>query len=416
MPVPSHANNLSPRRARALDLRAPDVQSPMSKRPTRLLLVGGGHTHIEVLRRFALAPDPDVALTLVSPDAATPYSGMLPGLIAGHYTHDEAHVALAPLAHWAAAQLVVDRVVALDTYTKTVTLGSGRKAAFDVVSIDIGSAPDTRVPGALQHAIPIKPVGAFLEAWARLQADAAAGSVRTVGVVGGGAAGVEVLLAMQWHLTATLRASAPRFTLVADQPAVLHGQLPALRERFGRLLVERGVVLHLGRRAVAVEPGMIVVEQGRRIAADRIVWTTSASAQRWPQAAGLDCDADGFIAIDDRLRSTSHKFVFAAGDCATQDGHPRPKSGVFAVRQGPPLALNLRRAAHGAELATYVPQRLALMLISTGNRHALAARGPFHAEGDWVWRWKDRIDRRFMAKYVPPVARSAMSPSPPQDH
>ena len=276
----------------------------------------------------------------------------------------------------------------------------GRREAFDFVSIDVGSAPDTRIPGALAHALPVKPVAAFLAAWARIQADAAAGSARTIGVVGGGAAGVEVLLAMQWQLLQTLAAAAPRFALVTDQPALLPQHPPVVRARFGRLLVERGVVLHLASAAVAVEPGGVLVTEGRRISLDRIVWATTASAQSWPALAGLACDARGFIRIDDHLRSVSHPFVFAAGDCAAQDGHPRPKSGVFAVRQGPPLAANLRRAAHGAPLTSYVPQRNALALISTGDRHAIASRGPFVVEGDRVWRWKDRIDRRFMAKYL----------------
>ena len=387
----------------------------MNARPQRVLLVGGGHTHVEVLRRFALQPDPGVALTLVSPDAATPYSGMLPGLIAGHYTHEEAHIALAPLVRWAGARLVVDRVEAIDAYTKTVTLGSGRREAFDFVSIDVGSAPDTRVPGARAHALPVKPVAAFLAAWARMQSDAAAGTVRTIGIVGGGAAGVEVLLAMQWQLAQTLRAAAPRFALVTDQPALLPQHPPVVRARFGRLLVERGVVLHLASTAVAVEPGGVLVTEGRRISLDRIVWATTAGAQSWPARAGIACDEQGFIRIDDHLRSTSHPFVFAAGDCAAQEGHPRPKSGVFAVRQGPPLAANLRRAAHGAPLNRYVPQRNALALITTGDRHALASRGPFVAEGDWVWRWKDRIDRRFMAKYVVPAPPDRPA-APAPDH
>ena len=379
----------------------------MSTRPQRVLLAGGGHSHVEVLRRFALQPDPAIALTLVSPDPATPYSGMLPGLIAGHYTHDEAHIALAPLARWAGARLVVDRVEALDTYTKTVTLGSGRHEAFDLISIDVGSSPDVRIPGALAHAVPVKPVAGFLAAWTRMQADAAAGSVRTIGIVGGGAAGVEVLLAMQWQLTHTLGAGAPRFALITDQPALLPQHPPVVRARFGRLLVERGVVLHLSSAAVAVEPSSVHVTQGRRISLDRIVWATAAAAPSWPDLAGLACDERGFIRIDDHLRSPSHPFVFAAGDCATQDGQARPKSGVYAVRQGPPLASNLRRAAKGMPLERYVPQRHALALITTGDRHALASRGPFVAEGDWVWRWKDRIDRRFMAKYV--------APAPPAD-
>ena len=380
---------------------------PLSTRRKRILLVGGGHSHVEVLRRFALQPDAGIALTLVSPEPVTAYSGMLPGLVAGHYTTDEAHIALAPLAMSAEARFIVDRVIALDLYTKIATLASGRLEAFDVLSLDVGSAPDASVPGAREFALPVKPVTPFLAAWTRMQADAADGTVRTIAVVGGGAGGVEVLLAMQFRLQAALGNGAPRFALITDQPTIL-AQHPALvRARFGRIMVERGVVLHLQSGATSVEPNAVIVTHGRRIAVDRIVWATGASAAPWPAASGLACDERNFVRIDDHLRSTSHAFVFAAGDCATQMGHPRPKSGVFAVRQGPPLAANLRRAAHGVALARYVPQRQALALISTGDRHALASRGPFVAEGDWVWRWKDRIDRRFMGKYALPAAVSA---------
>jgi selenide,water dikinase len=179
---------------------------------------------------------------------------------------------------------------------------------------------------------------------------------------------------------------------------------PSVRARFGRTLVERGVVLHLSSGALAVEPGTLVATHGRRIAVDRVVWATGAAPAPWLAAAGLACDDRGFVLTDDTLRSTSHPFVFATGDCATQIDHPREKSGVFAVRQGPPLAANLRRAAYDLPLRRHVPQRHALALVSTGNQHAIAVRGPFVAQGDWVWKWKDRIDRAFVAKYALPEA------------
>ncbi len=234
-------------------------------------------------------------------------------------------------------------------------------------------------------------------------ADAAAGAVQTIGVVGGGAGGVEILLAMQHRLQAVLGAGAPRFTLVTQAPSVVAQLPPTARAALGRILVERGVVLHLASGAMFVEPGTIVVSHGRRIAVDRMVWATAAAAQPWMAAAGLACDDRGFIRTDDHLRSTSHPFVFAAGDCATQAGHPRAKAAVFAMRQGSPLAANLRRAANNVRLRRFVPHRQALALISTGGRHAIGARGALAVAGDWVWRWKDRIDRRFVARYTIPV-------------
>jgi len=373
----------------------------------RVLLIGGGHAHVEVLRRFARAPDPNVSLTLVSPETSMCYSAMLPGLIAGHYAPREAHIEMFPLAEWAGARFIVDEVVALDLYSRTVVLAQGQREAFDIVSLDVGSTPDMRVPGAAAHALAVRPFAKLLPAWGQLQTEALTGGVRTIAVVGGGAGGVELLLAMQHRLTSVMGADAPRFALVTDEATILPQHAPVARARLGRIMVERGVVLHLASGATAVEPGAVVVTQGRRIAVDRIVWATSAAAYAWLAQSGLDCDERGFVCVDDHLRSTSHPFVFASGDCAAQEHHPRPKSGVFAVRQGPPLATNLRRAANDTQLVSYVPQRHALALISTGNKHAIASRGPFVAEGDWIWRWKDRIDRRFMAKYMLPVAAPA---------
>jgi selenide,water dikinase len=227
--------------------------------------------------------------------------------------------------------------------------------------------------------------------------------------VGGGAGGVEILLAMQYRARTAFGADAPRFTLVTDQPHLLPQHPESVRSRLGRVLVEREVVLHFDSPAVAVDADAVHVAGGRRIAAERIVWATSAAAAPWLAAAGLACDDRGFVTIDAYLRSTSHPFVFAAGDCATQTAHPRPKSGVYAVRQGPPLSHNLRQATDGKALSTYVPQARALALISTGDRHAIASWGRWAIEGDWVWRWKDWIDRRFLARYAAdrlPAARA----------
>ncbi len=369
----------------------------------RVLLVGGGHSHVEVLRRFARKPDPDIELTLVSPGATTPYSGMLPGTVAGHYTNEQASIALGPLADWAGARFVRGEVVALDLHTRTVKFAAGGFHAFDLVSLDVGSSPAMTVPGAKEHTLGVKPVEPFLAAWESMRADAANGRVNTIAVVGGGAGGVEVLLAMQHRLQQDLGPAAPRFALITDQPHVLAQHAAGVRARMGRILVERGVVLHLDSAAIAVERGTVIVKHGRRIASDRIVWATGAAPAAWLAASGLQCNEAGFVAVDADLRSPTHPFVFAAGDCASQIDAPRPKSGVFAVRQGPPLAANLRRAVHALPLTPYRPQRDALALISTGNRHAIASRGPLVVEGDWVWRWKDRIDRGFMARYNPPA-------------
>jgi len=382
-------------------------------RASRLVLVGGGHSHVDVLRRLALQPEPDVDITLISPSPRAAYSGMLAGFVAGHYSAAESHIDLAALAQWAGARFIVDSVVGLDLYTKTLTLADGDVEPFDLLAIDSGSTPDmAQVPGAGEYAIAVRPVPAFLAAWEALRTDAADGKVDGIAVVGGGAGGVELLLAMQHRLVADLGDAAPRFALITDQPQLLPDFPPTVRARFGTLLVARGVVLHQSSGAIAVEPGTVITTHQRRIAVDRIVWATSAAAQAWPAASGLACDARGFIRIDKTLRSPSHPFVFATGDCAVQHGHPTPKSAAFAIRQGPSLAANLRHALRRESFATCVPPRHVLSLIATGERHAVACRGPLVVEGEWVWRWKDRIDRAYMAKFTLPETVELAAPPP----
>lgn len=365
----------------------------------RIVLIGGGHSHVEVLRRFAAAPVAGAELVLVSPDAATPYSGMLPGLVAGHYTFDETHIELGPLAAAAGARFVRDRVVALDLGAQRARLAAAGDEPYDLASLDVGSTPDLSVPGAREHAVGVKPVAAFLEWWRTQELAAGADALRSITVVGGGAGGVELLLAMQFRLADRCRGPLPSFHLVSSEAQLLARHAGGVGRWLARRLAERDVALTLAAPVTAVLPGTLVIGDGRRLPADRIVFVTGAAAAPWLAASGLACDASGFVAVDAHLRSTSHPCVFAAGDCAVQQGFPRPKSGVYAVRQGPPLAANLRAAALGLPLAAYAPQRRALALVSAGDRRAIASYGPLTVAGHWVWRWKDRIDRRFMARY-----------------
>jgi selenide,water dikinase len=378
----------------------------------RLLLVGGGHSHVEVLRRLALLGAAPAEVTLVTPELAAAYSGMLPGVVAGHYREDEASLPLPPLARAARTRFVADRVVALDLHAREATLASGTTLAFDILSLDVGSTPDASTPGAREHAIGVKPVPAFLSAWARIQQAARAEAVRSIAVVGGGAGGVEILLAMHYRLHADLGARAPRFILVTDQPVLLPSHAPAVRRRIRKALAARSVDLRLGSAAVAVHERAVILSDGSEVDADSIVWATSAAAWPWLAACGLATDDRGFVFVDPTLRSTSHPFVFAAGDCATLRDMPHPKSGLYAVRHGPPLAANLIAQVRGGPLVPYRAQRRGLALIATGGRDAILSWDRWAAQGAWAWHWKDRIDRRFIARYAaaetaPPAGKGA---------
>ena len=400
-----------------------------------LVLAGGGHSHVIVLKRFGMKPVPGVRITLICRDVETPYSGMLPGHIAGHYTHDEIHIDLGPLARFANARFYHDEVIGLDPIDRTVICRNRPPVPYDVLSIDIGSAPLTDdVPGARGAVVPVKPIGNFIDRWNSLvqRVLATEGPIR-IGVVGAGAGGVEMVLAMHHGLRARLRRIGGNpdrlsFDLFMGGTQVLPCKPPRVRAAFARVLAERDVRVHVDAWIDRVTPGALHAAGltggaeagvGDGIASgagypcvlhtagdamheiDEVLWVTAAGAQPWLAASGLASDESGFVAVHPTLESTSHAGVFAAGDCAAVLEHPREKAGVFAVRQGAPLERNLRRALLGRPLEPFTPQRRYLSLISTGDRYAVATRGgAVVLEGDWVWRWKDWIDRRFVRKFA----------------
>jgi selenide,water dikinase len=389
------------------------AQSPVLK---DLVLVGGGHSHVAVLKGFGMRPMPGVRVTIISRDVQTPYSGMLPGLIAGHYGRDEAHIDLGPLCRFAAARFVRDDVVGLDLTERHVRCSEHPPVAFDVLSINIGSTPHmASVPGAQENVVPVKPIHRFLDRWERMaeRVGARRGPVR-IGVVGAGAGGVELLLAAQYRLGRLSEGGRPSvlpaFHLFTDTPEILPSHNRRVRRKFRDILAARNVAVHVGHPVVAVEPGLVKCADGSEFELDEILWTTPAGAATWLKDTGLALDSDGFIAVTDGLESTSHAGVFAAGDIAAVLDHPRPKAGVFAVRQGKPLERNLRRVLAGLRPKPFTPQRNFLSLVSTGDKCAVASRGRWMLSGSVLWRWKDAIDRRFMRKYnaLPPMDGDAL--------
>jgi selenide, water dikinase len=381
-----------------------------------LVLLGGGHSHLAVLKRFGMKPVPGVRLTLITRDVHTPYSGMLPGLVAGHYQFDEAHIDLRVLARFARTRLIHDEAIGLDPLQRRVVCRDHPPSSYDLLSIDIGSTPRLEVPGAEGEVVPVKPINQFLARWQHLAERIVARGGGRIAVVGAGAGGVEILLAAQYRLQHLLSEngctrSGLELHLFTDTEEILPTFNARVRSKFGRVLAERGVAVHTSGPVIEVAPGRLTCANGATFEVDEILWVTPAGAAPWLREAGIALDPRGFIVVNDCLQSISNPDIFAAGDVALMQNHPRPRAGVFAVRQGKPLAHNLRQALCGQTLRPFAPQREFLSLISTGDKHAIASRNGLAVEGPVIWRWKDRIDRRFMRKYS---ELPEMSEAPPR--
>jgi selenide,water dikinase len=366
---------------------------PRTPVTTDLVLLGAGHAHVEVLRRFAMRREPGVRLTLIGREPETPYTGMLPGLIRGDYTFDQAHIDLAPLAASAGARLILAEATAIGLAEHRVAVNGRPDVPFDLLSLDVGGAP-AMPPGG---GVPVKPIGTFLDRLAALEAGLDRGA--RVAVVGGGAGGTELALALARRYRERVR-----IVLVCDGPEPLASAPSYARSVARAALVDAGVELACGVRAGNWAGGRLTLSDGSSLDVASALWATGVVGPAFLAASGLACDAAGCVLVDATLRSVSHPQVFAAGDCAAIEGSPRPKSGVWAVRAGTPLAANLRRAARGRPPRRWRPQAEALAILSLGQGRALAWRNGVAVSGRLVWRWKDWIDRRWMRMYQEPMA------------
>ncbi len=340
-------------------------------------------------------PLPGVRLTLVNPGPAAPYTGMLPGLIAGHYARDEIMIDLVRLARRCGARLILDRATDLDLASRTVRLAKRPPVAFDLCSIDVGIGSDLpEVPGYAAHAVAAKPLGLYAEAWEAFVARRLA-APRLV-ILGAGIGGVELALASAQRLRAA--GAVPQVTVVERETRLLPNIGAAARETLLRHAAAAGIVFRTGTTATAIDEGRVTLATGEVLGADFTLSVAGTRPQAWLARAGLAVER-GFLTVGPTLQ-TSDPAVFAAGDCAHMGFAPRPKAGVFAVRQAPVLFHNLRAAATGAPMRRYRPQRDYLKLVSTGGRNAVADKFGLRSGGGWLWRLKDRIDRRFMAMFA----------------
>jgi selenide,water dikinase len=378
-----------------------------------VVLIGGGHSHAIVLKQFGINPLPGVRLTLITDVYHTPYSGMLPGYIAGLYDFDDCHIDLRPLAQFALGRMIQGEVIGLNLDQNQVLCRNHPPISFDILSINIGSTPNRlTVAGAEQYAIPVKPISKFLQYWDKIKQDVIQfpQQKQRLAIVGGGAGGVELTLSVQAHLQRIFDSAKQPITnlelhLFHRGQQLIPERHPWVGKTLQKILSRRGVQIHLNQTVSQIKAAensskIIYCESGLKIDCDHVFWVTQAGAAAWIKQTELTTDDRGFIQVKDTLQSVSHPHVFAAGDVATIVNHPRPKAGVFAVRQGKPLFENLVKVLQKESPQSFIPQQQFLILIGTGDEKAIASRdwlrlGPY----SFLWKWKDSIDQKFMDQF-----------------
>lgn len=372
-----------------------------------LVLVGGGHSHCLVLRMLAMAPIPGVRVTLVSPEPLSAYSGMLPGLIAGHYSLEETHVDLYRLCLATHTRFVQAAVTAINSQQRRLELNDGSQLEYDWLSLDVGATPDLSPLGYSlpKQVVPVKPVSGFYARWQQWVNDNPSASLA---VVGAGAGGTEMVLAIAEYGRQQQR---PLSLSLISGSILLPGYAASVRRKMQARLDDYGI--RFLENTLVENQGGQVIANGQPLDADQVLWCTGVRGIPLFANSDLNCDKKGFVKINDTLQSQSDARVFAAGDCAAFP-QPLPKAGVYAVRQAMTLARNLRAAIQGQPLTPYRPQSRFLSLLSAGGKDAVASRGgSLSLGGPLIWRWKDRIDRAFMRKFQDQLPRMAPALSDP---
>ncbi len=372
-----------------------------------LVLLGGGHTHVLLIKALAMKAIAGVRVTLVSEKLLTPYSGMLPGFVAGHYSLAETNIDLNQLCRRAGVRWIQARCNGVDPDLKCVYLEGQADIEFDVLSIDIGSTPDQRISGASEFAVGVKPIAGFQRRWGSLLQSLGSEQINQPlgqqavekinwGVIGAGAGGVELVLAMAHRLRGHQHL---QFHLIYRGEHVLPGYPDRVVRQVEQSLRDYNVTTHAGFSVAEVTSAGVINDAGENLSLDERIWCTGAVGAPWLNAGSLAHTEKNFIQVSRTLQSTSHESVFAVGDIAEMVDDPRPKAGVFAVRQAPYLEQNLRRLFSGQALQEIKLQKNFLSLLALGGQVAVASRNGLAVKGRWVWRWKDSIDQTFMRQF-----------------
>ena len=376
-----------------------------------LVLIGGGHTHVLLIRALAMRPIPGVRLTLISDKTLTPYSGMLPGFVAGHYSLEQTAIDLNRLCRLAGVRWINAKADGIDTEKKFIVLTDQSGLSYDVLSIDIGSTPDLTVKGAKEFATGVKPIANFQQRWRELLqqfgTDSSDGTDNTDsspalvsgewGVIGAGAGGVELVLAMAHRMRDS---SGLHFHLIFRGDRILPGYPAKVVSIVEQRLRDCRITLHANFSVAEVTANAVISDSSHQLNLTKSIWCTGATGSAWLAKSGLDCTEKSFISVNRYLQSTSHPSIFAAGDIAEMIDDPRPKAGVYAVRQAPQLEENLRLWFADQPLREVKLQTQFLSLLSLGEQEAVASRNGLVAKGRWVWRWKDAIDQKFMQQFT----------------
>lgn len=364
---------------------------------TELLLIGGGHTNIQVLKSFTMRPITGMRISLISDVINAPYSAMLPGFIASEYRFDEMHIDLVRLANFANARFINSTINSIDSENQLVHFNDRPSLSYDLLSVNTGITPDfTSIKGAQKYAVAVKPISHFLKCLPKLDG-AIKSSSDSIAIIGSGAAGIELAFAFRERYNK--KNIKPKISIIGNSdrffPELSRSCHLTILKQFKKVDID----VYLGQAASQINKNSVILKSGLHLSASHTFIATGAKPAEWLKSSTISLSSDGYIEVNNSYQSISDKRVFAAGDISKIKHQPLPRSGVFAVRAGPVLAKNLRLALDKLPAKPHRQQSTHLSLVMLGSGLVMAKWGRLHIFAKWLWPLKKWIDQEFISEF-----------------
>ena len=379
-----------------------------------LVLVGGGHSQIAVLKKFGMNPIPGLRITMINNFISSSYSGMLPGYITGTFTKENTQIDLLKLCRFANSRLIIDRVISLNSEKKYISLQNRPPIYYDTLSINTGGEPELNsITGAEKYGVPIKPISNLIQVFENIKSKINNYKNINFVIIGGGAGGIEIALSIKNYLNNQKSLIEKKVTLISKSENLIDGYSALAKLNATKFLFENDINLITDNPVIEIGKNFVKTKRGPKIKSDFSIVVTSITAPKWISQSGLKLSDDGFIEVNNFLQS-SNENIFASGDVCSIKGKNLVKSGVYAVRQGPILSKNLRAKILKLKFTSYKPQKTFLSLIGDGKSKAIFSWGPFSFKSKWSWTLKKFIDENFLKKYnvLPLMEMKNLKPHP----
>lgn len=377
-----------------------------------LVLLGGGHANIQVLKMMAMNPIGGLRITLISDQTHSPYSGMIPGYLAGFYSYEECHFDLRRICEELGQRFIKAKIIGMDPKRKKIYLENRAEINYDCASINVGIEPKSIENLSQESAlkiIPLKPISRFLAYWNQLTSDLKdykGHDALQLAVVGAGASGVEISIILRMLINKNSWNA--EVSLIHRHEFLVSTKDLRAQKRLLKTLKELNIKVFRNTEVLKLnDNGLLLNDDQGRIHAKgfyRALIATQASAPMWFKSSGLPVNQEGFVRVTEKLLVENEDTLFAAGDCIHFSPSPLKKAGVYAVRQGMTLEHNIRVFfTRQSSLKIFHPKKNVLSLITIGDRKALV-----HQDSPSILRWlgpsllwsvKDGIDRRFMNRF-----------------